>query len=184
MLEDPVGGASHQGVPCFAPRAYGESDLIAVLLTEDYGKLSGIARGARRSRRRFSGPALEPLHEIELRFKRRAHSELVFLHESRVVESYDGIAANVGRVRLGVLPDRAHRGRTTAGRSLPTCLRALPRYARRVRTRRVTIQPTAITSYCGFSSTPAGARTSSVARSAARRSAPTSGPSSIRAEAA
>jgi len=76
-------------------RPYGESDLIAVLLTEEHGKLSGIARGARRSRRRFSGPALEPLHEIELRFKRRPHSELVFLHESRLVESFDGIAASV-----------------------------------------------------------------------------------------
>lgn len=73
-------------------RAYGESDLIAVLLTRDYGKVSGIARGARRSRRRFAGPALQPFQEVELRFARRPHSELAFLHECRILTSHHRIA--------------------------------------------------------------------------------------------
>lgn len=76
-------------------RAYSESDVIAVLLTRDHGKVSGIARGARRSKRRFAGPALEPLHEIEVRFKRRPNVELVFLDESRLVEPFDAITASV-----------------------------------------------------------------------------------------
>jgi DNA repair protein RecO (recombination protein O) len=76
-------------------RAYSESDVIAVLLTREHGKLSGIARGARRSKRRFAGPALEPFHEIDARFKRRPHSELVFLEEGRLVESYDALTARV-----------------------------------------------------------------------------------------
>jgi DNA repair protein RecO (recombination protein O) len=76
-------------------RAFGESDLIAVFLTSDHGKLSGIARGAKRSKNRFPGPALEPFHEVRLRFARRPHSELAFLHECRVVTSHHGIAASV-----------------------------------------------------------------------------------------
>lgn len=73
-------------------RAYGESDVIAVLFTRDYGKLSGIARGARRSRRRFAGPVLEPFQEIGVRFARRPHSELAFLHECSIVRSHHHIA--------------------------------------------------------------------------------------------
>lgn len=77
-------------------RAYAESDVIAVFLTADYGKLAGIARGARRSRNRFAGPALEPFHQLHLRFARRPHSELAFLHECRVVHSHHHVSDNLG----------------------------------------------------------------------------------------
>jgi DNA repair protein RecO (recombination protein O) len=76
-------------------RPYAESDVIAVFLTAEHGKISGIARGARRSRRRFGGPALQPFHELELRYKRRPHSELVFLQESRVLAGFEGLTAEV-----------------------------------------------------------------------------------------
>lgn len=66
--------------------------MIAVLLTRDHGKVAGIARGARRSRKRFAGPALEPFQELELRFARRPHAELAFLHECRVLVSHHDIA--------------------------------------------------------------------------------------------
>lgn len=38
---------------------------------------------------------MQPFHELELRYKRRSHSELVFLEESRVVTSFDAIASRV-----------------------------------------------------------------------------------------
>jgi len=76
-------------------RPYGESDVIAGFLTAEHGKISGIARGARRSRRRFTGPALQPFHELEIRYKRRAHSELVFLQESRLLGGFDGLIAEI-----------------------------------------------------------------------------------------
>jgi DNA repair protein RecO (recombination protein O) len=80
---------------CLRTRAFGESDLIAVLLTEDHGKVSGVARGAKRSRKRFGGGALEPFHELSLRFARRPHTDLAFLHESRVELSHHAIAQNL-----------------------------------------------------------------------------------------
>ncbi len=76
-------------------RAYGESDVIAVLLSADHGKLSGIARGARRSKRRFAGPALEPFQELEVRLARRPHSDLAFLHECRVLTSHHTVATDI-----------------------------------------------------------------------------------------
>ena len=73
-------------------RAYGESDVIAVMLTRDHGKVAGIARGARRSRKRFAGPALEPFQELSLRFARRPYAELAFFHECRILVSHHRIA--------------------------------------------------------------------------------------------
>ena len=49
---------------------YGESDRILTFLTDDFGKLKGIAKGARRSRRRFAN-ALEPFSLSTLHFSRR-----------------------------------------------------------------------------------------------------------------
>jgi len=76
-------------------RAYAESDVIATLLTSDHGKLTAIARGARRSKKRFAGPALEPFQELAVRFARRPHSDLGFLHECRVARSHHGIVSDL-----------------------------------------------------------------------------------------
>jgi DNA repair protein RecO (recombination protein O) len=59
-------------------RAYGESDKIVTFLTQDFGKLTGIAKGARRSRRRFVN-SLEPLARVQAHFRQRASSSLAFL---------------------------------------------------------------------------------------------------------
>lgn len=58
--------------------SYGESDKIVSFLTRDFGKLKGIAKGAKRSRRRFLN-VLEPFALVSLRFHRRPHSSLVFV---------------------------------------------------------------------------------------------------------
>jgi DNA repair protein RecO (recombination protein O) len=52
-----VTGAAQPGQPAIVLRAtaYGEADRVVSLLTRDHGKLSAIARGARKSVRRFGG---------------------------------------------------------------------------------------------------------------------------------
>lgn len=57
---------------------YGESDEIVSFLTRDFGKLKGLAKGAKRSRRR-SLNALEPFALVILRFRTRPNSSLVFV---------------------------------------------------------------------------------------------------------
>ena len=49
-------------------RAYGESDKILTFLTRDFGKLSAVAKGALRSKRRFMN-SLEPFARIRLEFR-------------------------------------------------------------------------------------------------------------------
>jgi DNA repair protein RecO (recombination protein O) len=76
-------------------RNYGESDRIVVLLSEDLGKISAIAKGARRSVRRFAGGALEPFQELSVRLDRKSQFSLAFLHESRVIGSNSALASNL-----------------------------------------------------------------------------------------
>jgi len=59
-------------------RPFGESDKIVSFLTENYGKLTGIAKGALRSRKRFVN-SLEPFALINLCFQDRPHSNLAFV---------------------------------------------------------------------------------------------------------
>ena len=59
-------------------RDYSESDRIVTLLTLEFGKLSGIAKGAKASRRRFERK-LEPFSHVNLFFRRRPQGQLVFI---------------------------------------------------------------------------------------------------------
>ncbi len=70
-------------------RPYGESDKIVTFLTQDVGKLTGIAKGAKRSQRRFAN-TLEPLARVRVYFRQRPGASLAFL------ESCDLLAPPAG----------------------------------------------------------------------------------------
>lgn len=72
---------------------YGESDVIATLLSESDGKLGVLVRGGRKSARRVGG-ALEPFHTIEVRLDDRG-GELATLKEARITRVRAGIVANL-----------------------------------------------------------------------------------------
>ena len=59
-------------------RAYGESDKIVTFLTDDAGKLTGIAKGAKNSRRRFAN-CLDAFTRVRAHFRIRSGAGLVFL---------------------------------------------------------------------------------------------------------
>src|SRR5215471_9215216 len=63
-----------------------ESDLLVTLFTRVEGKIRGIARAAKKSRRRFGG-ALEPLTYIKAAYEDRERQELVRLDSCEVLES-------------------------------------------------------------------------------------------------
>ncbi len=63
-----------------------EADLIAVLYTRSFGRLSGVAKGARRPRSQFMG-RLEPLSLGEVVFFARAGGELVSIDSIDLVQS-------------------------------------------------------------------------------------------------
>lgn len=68
-------------------REYGESDKIVTVLSRAAGKFSGIAKGAKRSQRRFPG-TLEIFSHVTLDYKRRPHSELAFLERAVLLQPW------------------------------------------------------------------------------------------------
>lgn len=81
-------------------RPYAESDRIVTFLTCDQGKLTGIAKGAKNSRRRFGG-TLEPFHEVRMVFQERSGTELVFLVRCELVQSHGSFTRDLDRYASG-----------------------------------------------------------------------------------
>jgi DNA repair protein RecO (recombination protein O) len=91
-----------------------ESDLLVTLFTRLEGKVRGVARAAKKSKRRFGG-ALEPLTVVKLYYEDRERQELVRLDSCEVLESPLASSVSYPRaVALGhvaelldeLLPDR------------------------------------------------------------------------------
>ncbi len=68
-------------------KPYGESDKIVTFLTRDLGKVVGIAKGAKRSRRRFVN-VLELFTHVELRFRSKTSNALVFVNACELIQTF------------------------------------------------------------------------------------------------
>ena len=77
---------------------YGESDLVVTLLTEDMGRVSALARGARKSVKRFGG-VLEPMHTLRISYDDRAGAELVVLREARLERARPYLVTSLERMQ-------------------------------------------------------------------------------------
>jgi DNA repair protein RecO (recombination protein O) len=75
---------------------YGESDRIVTFLTRDAGKLSGIAKGAKRSQRRFAG-ALGLFSHVNLDYRHRPGAELAFLERAVLVRPWRSMLDSLER---------------------------------------------------------------------------------------
>jgi DNA repair protein RecO (recombination protein O) len=84
-----------------------EADRIVVFLTRDRGKKRGVAKGARRTRSRFTG-ALEPLTEVRVAYFEKEQRELVGLNYAETIRSPLTLAATSGAptVRITEAPGR------------------------------------------------------------------------------
>ncbi|HLG13608.1 MAG TPA: DNA repair protein RecO [Blastocatellia bacterium] len=78
----------------FVLRTYSlaEADKICVFLTRQYGKIRGVAHGARRMKSRF-GSALEPFTEVVIKYHQKEGQELVSLSSCDIVRSHFNRAA-------------------------------------------------------------------------------------------
>lgn len=74
---------------------YSEADRIATLLTQDAGKLAALARGARRSQKRFGSLSLFALGEATLR---RGRGELWGIDHFSATRDFPRIASDVARM--------------------------------------------------------------------------------------
>ena len=74
---------------------YGEADKIVVCLTLEHGKLKGLARGAKRSRKRFGG-ALEPFARLHLQLSMK--EGLSTLTGADIVSIFPGIRDDLAKI--------------------------------------------------------------------------------------
>ncbi|MCB9601824.1 MAG: DNA repair protein RecO [Sandaracinus sp.] len=74
-----------------------DHDRVLTLLTREHGTLGVLARGARRSRKRFGG-ALEPFQRLAVTW--RPGRGLGTLNEALVRRSHPGLLASLARMRL------------------------------------------------------------------------------------
>lgn len=77
-------------------REYGESDKIVTVLSRAAGKFSGIAKGAKRSQRRFPG-TLEIFSHVTLDYRRRPHAELAFLERAVLLQPWARLVDSLER---------------------------------------------------------------------------------------
>lgn len=64
-------------------------------------RLHLLARGAAKSRKRFSGGVLDPGHLVEAVFRSpRQEQGLATLEDARLIESYDGVRADYDRLQF------------------------------------------------------------------------------------
>jgi DNA repair protein RecO (recombination protein O) len=78
-------------------RDHGESDRLVTFLASGCGKLTGIAKGARRSKKRFVN-SLEPLSLVHLTFVERASSGLVRIDASELRNPFTALRQDLTRL--------------------------------------------------------------------------------------
>ncbi|MFQ5849057.1 MAG: DNA repair protein RecO [Candidatus Binatia bacterium] len=78
-------------------RPFGESDKIVTFLSKEHGKVTGIAKGAKRSRRRFAN-TLELFSLVNLCFQERPHTSLVFIHACDWIRVFKDLTTNLQKI--------------------------------------------------------------------------------------
>ena len=75
---------------------HGEADRVVTLLTESHGKVTAVAPGARRSRRRF-GAALSPFGTGQAALRERRGQELLLLESLHADRGFPHLSQELGR---------------------------------------------------------------------------------------
>lgn len=75
-------------------RLFGEADKIVTFLTRDLGKVAGIAKGAKHSKRRFVN-VLEPFTHVQLRLRQRSSSDLAFIDACEILDVHLSFARDL-----------------------------------------------------------------------------------------
>jgi DNA repair protein RecO (recombination protein O) len=78
---------------------YGESDRIVTFYSSDFGKIKGIAKGARRSKIRFSN-ALEPSSYCNIIFSQKGRGTLALIEGCDVIDHHANIREDLHKTLL------------------------------------------------------------------------------------
>ncbi len=79
----------------------GETSKILTLYSREFGKVSVMARGARKMKSRF-GALLEPLNHLAVVFYRKEGRDLQYLSQADLLDSFPGIKAQLENTTLAM----------------------------------------------------------------------------------
>ena len=79
---------------------FGESDRIVHLLVPESGRLTAIARGARRSVRRFSG-TLDLFNHLRVQVDRRRSAAMARMDQATLIHSFSALRVDPARFAMG-----------------------------------------------------------------------------------
>lgn len=79
--------------------SYGESDLIVTFYSNEFGKLKGIAKGAKRSKKRFAN-VFEPFSLTNIIFTRKSRDMLAFIETCEIIDHYDAIRRDLEKTLM------------------------------------------------------------------------------------
>jgi DNA repair protein RecO (recombination protein O) len=80
-------------------REFGESDLMVTFFTPERGRLKGVAKGARRSKRRFSN-CLDLFCLTSLEYELKRKGDLYFLHSCKLIDGFQGVRSDFSALAL------------------------------------------------------------------------------------
>lgn len=78
---------------------YSESDLIIHGLLKSGEKINFIAKGARKSKKRFSGGVLEPTHFVEGVYS-KTRGDLFLLQEAHLIKGFEGLRDSYDKLEM------------------------------------------------------------------------------------
>ena len=78
---------------------FGETDLIVSFFTSEKGRLKGVAKGARKSRRRFAN-CLDLFCLTRLEYERKKEEGLYFIHSGKLVHGFPGLRTDFSSLSL------------------------------------------------------------------------------------
>ena len=81
---------------------YSEADLIIHALSQEGEKMSFLARGALRSKKRFGGGVLEPTHHVKLTYSVSPQSDMHTLKEAQLLQGFEQIRTDYDKVEFAL----------------------------------------------------------------------------------
>lgn len=97
---------------------FSESDRIISFMTREHGRLKGIAKGARRSRKRFVNN-IEPMSHSTLVFFSTEKSDLVRIDDAALINGFGGLKTDIERLSVGYYLLELTAEMTAEGQVLP-----------------------------------------------------------------
>jgi DNA repair protein RecO (recombination protein O) len=82
-------------------RRYRETSKIVTVYSKKFGKVSGVAKGARETKSRF-GAALEPMTHVSLVLYKKEHRDLHLISESEIVKPFTRLHADLAKITAGL----------------------------------------------------------------------------------